>query len=147
MADATDDGSRRALFEISGDLAERLRDPRLVLACVAGVGGALAVFVGWLGVSGTLDPGHQIPYLVSGGVGGLFLLGLAAALLFSADLGAARQEARAQRAEIERLTVLVERLADQVGDLHAALGHPDDAHEVAPPPGATRPRRPLRSAP
>ncbi len=146
MADATDDGSRRALFEISGDLADRFRDPRLVLAGVAGVGGALAVFVGWLGVSGTLDPGHQIPYLVSGGVGGLFLLGLAASLLFSADLGAARQEVRTQREQIDHLTGLVERLADQVGELHAALERTDDVGET-PTPRRTRPARPLRSAP
>jgi hypothetical protein len=87
------DSDRRrstALFEVSPELGERLRDPRLVLALVAGVAGAVALFVGYLGVSGTLDPGKQLPYLISGGVGGLFLLGVAAALLFSADLAALR---------------------------------------------------------
>ena len=63
-----------------------------MLALVAGVGGAVALLIGYFGVSGTLDPAKQLPYLISGGVGGLFLLGVAAALLFSADLGATRAD-------------------------------------------------------
>jgi hypothetical protein len=102
--------SRRALIEVSPQLAERLRDPRLAFALVAAVCGAIALFVGYLGVSGTLDPGKQLPYLVSGGVGGLFLLGVAAALLFSADLGATRAEISDLREAIEELTAKVDEL-------------------------------------
>ena len=50
------------------------------------VGGAVALFVGWLGVSGTLDTGKQLPYVVSGAMFGLFLLGIGALLWLSADL-------------------------------------------------------------
>jgi hypothetical protein len=50
------------------------------------VGGAIALLVGWLGVSGTLDTGKQLPYVVSGAMGGLFLLGVGALLWLSADL-------------------------------------------------------------
>jgi hypothetical protein len=39
------------------------------------VGGAIALLMGWLGVSGTLETGKQLPYVVSGAMGGLFLLG------------------------------------------------------------------------
>lgn len=55
-------------------------------AWVAIAVGALAVIIGWLGVSGTGFVFEQLPYVVSGGIGGLFLLGLGASLLLSADL-------------------------------------------------------------
>lgn len=48
--------------------------------------GALALVVGWLGVSGTPYSAEQTPYLISGGLGGVFLLGLGAMLWLSADL-------------------------------------------------------------
>lgn len=102
----TESGRRRstALIEVSPELGERLRDPRLVLALVAGVAGAVALFVGYLGVSGTLDPGKQLPYLISGGIGGLFLLGVAAALLFSADLAALRSDIADLRRLVEEVS-------------------------------------------
>jgi hypothetical protein len=52
--------------------------------CIAG--GVVALIVGYVGVSGTLDTGEQLPYVVSGGLTGLFLLGLGALLWLSADL-------------------------------------------------------------
>jgi hypothetical protein len=76
--------------------------------------GAVALLVGYFGVSGTLDPAKQLPYLISGGVGGLFLLGVAAALLFSADLGATR-------ADIARLHDAVAELSDQITELQEGL--------------------------
>jgi hypothetical protein len=53
-------------------------------ACI--VAGVVALVLGYFGVSGTLDTGKQIPYVVSGGMAGLFLLGLGALLWLSADL-------------------------------------------------------------
>jgi hypothetical protein len=50
------------------------------------IAGAIALLVGYLGVSGTLNTGEQLPYVVSGGMVGLFLLGLGALLWLSADL-------------------------------------------------------------
>ncbi len=55
-------------------------------AWVCIVAGVVALIVGYVGVSGTLDTGEQIPYVVSGGMAGLFLLGLGALLWLSADL-------------------------------------------------------------
>jgi hypothetical protein len=127
--DDTQDGpNRRALIEVSPDLAARFGDPRLPLALVAAVCGAVALLIGYFGVSGTLDPGKQLPYLVSGGVGGLFLLGVAAALLFSADLGATR-------ADIARLHEQVAELSEQIADLQATL---DGDVEPVPAPARTR---------
>ena len=48
--------------------------------------GALALLLGWLGVSREVLPAAQIPYIISGGLGGVFLLGLGAVLWLSADL-------------------------------------------------------------
>lgn len=53
-------------------------------ACV--VAGALMVLFAWLGASSTPYTVEQIPYIISGGIGGLFLLGLGAMLWVSADL-------------------------------------------------------------
>jgi hypothetical protein len=44
------------------------------------------VVVGGGGVSGSAYPAEQVPYVISGGVGGVFLLGLGAMLWLSADL-------------------------------------------------------------
>ena len=50
------------------------------------VAGAVALVVGWFGVSGTLDTGKQLPFVVSGAMVGLFLLGVGALLWLVADL-------------------------------------------------------------
>ena len=67
-----------------GPYVRRQWDRVGAVLCVAG--GAIALFVGWLGVSGTLDTGKQLPYVVSGAMLGLFLLGIGALLWLSADL-------------------------------------------------------------
>lgn len=48
--------------------------------------GALAIVLGWIGVTGTPYTFEMIPYVLSGGIGGLFLLGVGAMLWISADL-------------------------------------------------------------
>jgi hypothetical protein len=50
------------------------------------IGGGIALVVGYYGMSGTLETAKQLPYVVSGGMTGLFLLGLGALLWLSADL-------------------------------------------------------------
>jgi hypothetical protein len=59
-------------------------DRAAAVVCVL-VGGLILV-IGWFGASGTLDPGVQLPYIMSGGVGGVFFLGLGATLWLSSDL-------------------------------------------------------------
>jgi hypothetical protein len=48
--------------------------------------GALALLLGWIGISGSNLPAQQIPYLASGGLAGLFSLGIGATAWLSADL-------------------------------------------------------------
>ncbi|MBV8959018.1 MAG: hypothetical protein JOZ37_15010 [Actinobacteria bacterium] len=119
-----EDRPRRALIEVTPDLVARLRDPRIVLAVVAAIGGGVALVAGYYGISGTLDPGKQLPYLISGGLGGLFLLGLAATLLFTAELASAKEAARTQRDAVDRLAVDVAELRDEVRAVLERLDRP-----------------------
>src|SRR4051812_18038812 len=48
--------------------------------------GAITLFVGWRGVSETAYNAKQLPYMAGCGLGGLFLLGMAAMFWLSADL-------------------------------------------------------------
>jgi hypothetical protein len=57
-----------------------------IAAWASVIAGATALIVGWTGVSGTAYLSEQIPYIVSGGIGGMFLLGLGGMLWLSADL-------------------------------------------------------------
>ena len=57
-----------------------------VLAWVLIAAGVGALIAGWVGVSGDAYTAGQLPYIISGGIGGIFLLGLGATLWLSADL-------------------------------------------------------------
>jgi hypothetical protein len=48
--------------------------------------GGLALILGWLGVSRYGFPASQLPYIISGGIGGVILVGVGAVLLLSADI-------------------------------------------------------------
>jgi hypothetical protein len=69
--------------------------------------GALLMLMGYLGVSRESLPAKQIPYLVSGGIGGIFLAVLGAYFLGT-------QEMRNDSGRLDRLERMVE-------DLHSAL--------------------------
>ena len=77
----------------------RLQSDRTGAVALA-LAGAILLIVGWAGASHTAFPAEQIPFLISGGLGGLFLLGVAGALWVSADL---RDEWR----KLDRLEELV----------------------------------------
>jgi hypothetical protein len=57
-----------------------------VIAIALTVTGAVFLISGWVGVSGTIVLAEQAPYMMSGGLGGIFLLGVGATLWISADL-------------------------------------------------------------
>jgi hypothetical protein len=50
------------------------------------VAGVIALILGYVGVSNSPYVASELAYIISGGIGGLFLLGLGAALLIMADL-------------------------------------------------------------
>jgi hypothetical protein len=57
-----------------------------VAAVVCALVATVTFVVGWINLSASADPGEQIPYIMSAGIGGLFLLSIAATLWVSADL-------------------------------------------------------------
>lgn len=57
-----------------------------VLATTLFVAGGVALVVGWVGVSRQALTALQVPYVISGGIGGIFLLGVGAVFWLSADL-------------------------------------------------------------
>lgn len=56
------------------------------LAVLLALAGALALLLGYVGISSEVYPARQMPYIISGGLVGIFLLGISATLWLSADL-------------------------------------------------------------
>jgi hypothetical protein len=102
---------------------------RPVLGWVLAGLGALALFLGWWGVSGQALTSKQLPYVVSGGLTGVALVILAGVFLATDDV----------RQQLSRL----DRLERKVDDLYALFVAADtpveqvDAHLVALPSGAS----------
>lgn len=98
----------------------------------AGAGGLL-LLIGYVQVSGTAYPAEQVPYLVSAGLGALFLLGIAGSLWISADL----------RDEYAKLDQIARSLADGDSDRQAPVNVPHQVTgaSVAPIPAPSRVRR------
>jgi hypothetical protein len=67
------------------------------LAVLAAVVGAVALFLGYLGTSGTDLVAGQLPYLISGGLCGIFAITIAATLWLSADFRDEWRELRTLR--------------------------------------------------
>jgi hypothetical protein len=57
-----------------------------MLAWFAIITGILLLLLGWLGVSREVVPAAQLPYIISGGLGGLVAVSVGAVLWLSADL-------------------------------------------------------------
>jgi hypothetical protein len=75
--------------------------------------GVIAILVGYLGISRESLVAKQLPYLISGGIGGIALVGAGAALIATEDL--------------RRFRTRLERLEGMVGDLHSVLLNRADA--------------------
>lgn len=69
-------------------------------AVIAAAGGLVALLLGWIGVSTTGYVAEQMPYIASGGLLGLFLLGVGGVLWLSADLRDDWRETRLLRLEL-----------------------------------------------
>jgi hypothetical protein len=89
--------------------------------------GGLLLILGYIGVSGETVVSKQLPYLVSGGIGGVFLAIVGACLLVTGDGGAARgrPSAHVDRMVAELHAVLLDRVdADATSDVTVA-GNPN----------------------
>ena len=103
--------------------------------CVAA--GAILLVVGWAQVSRSVYASQQVPYVLSCGLGGLFVLGVGATLWLSADL----------RDEWRHLEGMETRLSDRVDAMVEAQLHGENvASEVNATDGAANPSlpRPVR---
>lgn len=90
--DTNDPLVRRALTVVSW-----LRDPAfpgLVLMTAVVIGGAVSIYFGWRGVARTIYVPLQLPEVISGGLGGIALIGLG---LFLFDLQMSRRELARER--------------------------------------------------
>lgn len=65
--------------------------------------GLLLLILGWVGTSSTGFVSEQIPYMISGGLGGVFLLATSGTLLLSADLRDEWRELRGIRQRLDQL--------------------------------------------
>jgi hypothetical protein len=70
-------------------------------AVIAAVGGVVALLLGYFGISETPHVAAQLPYIISGGLFGIFALGIASMAWISADLRDEWRELRALRQLLE----------------------------------------------
>ncbi len=103
-------------------------------AAVLFVFGLLALLLGYIGIAGKVYPAEQLPYMISGGVLGLFLLGSAGILYLSADM----------RDEWRKLDSLEATLKELSASL--AVATPEAEPEVVAPVAEIRaPKGPVRA--
>ena len=94
---------------------------------------AVMLIVGWVNVSASSDAGEQLPYIMSSGIGGLFLLWIGTTLWLSADL----------RDEWRKLDVIDESLRRLAADAPAegeeeTISLPETAVTTYPRPAGAR---------
>lgn len=90
---------------------------RPVVGWVLTGAGLLAIFLGWFGLSGQALVAKQLPFLLSGGIGGIALVAIGAVILGTEDL----------RKDSGRL----DRLEKQIAQLHAVLLARADAPDIS----------------
>ncbi len=78
-------GSSSAEVAVTSGQAVRLQRSRL-LAIALVVAGAVVLLVGWIGTASAVHAAQQLPFIISGGLGGVSLIGLGAAMWLSSDL-------------------------------------------------------------
>jgi hypothetical protein len=100
--------------------------------------GAVVLFAGWWGISGTTEVGRQLPYVISGGLAGVFLLGLGGMLWVSADLRDEWRELWAIRGALAAIAEDRERAVAPVAPVAPAVV----ANPVAPADAAATSARP-----
>lgn len=110
---------------------------RPVLGWVLAGLGALALFLGWYGVSGESLTSKQLPYLVSGGLTGIALVVIASVFLATDDVRRQLSQVDELRRKVDDLYALfVEELATPA-DAPVATSAPDTNTLVALPAGTS----------
>lgn len=94
---------------------------RAVLAWILMALGGVAILVAWYQVRDLPEVFLQMPYLISGGVGGAVLIGLGAALLITQDFRDDKQRLSALETKISELEDVVVTQAEIIGEAIAIL--------------------------
>ena len=94
-------------------------------AITAALLGGLVLLLGYLGTRSAVLVEQQMPYIISGGILGVFLLALGGVLWLSADL---RDDWR----EVRELKHQVTRIADQQERVSLEMSHSVDGPDTAP---------------
>jgi hypothetical protein len=122
-----------------------------VLAWVAAIMAAVSLLLGYEGISKTPHVAEQLPYFISGGLIGIFFLGLGGMLWVSADMRDEWRELHAIRVAVEHRNSGEGASPNSNGDFASSLGDEagdeESAHEsggAARNGGAARRQRPLR---
>ena len=92
-------------------------DTRQAIAIALIVLGMIGVIVAWFGISGTLDPGEQMPYLASGGIGGAALIAIGVMMYVSWE----HVQDRAALATLLQRLEAVEIALREISDAHTPL--------------------------
>ena len=94
---------------------------RAVLAWILMVAGGVAILVAWYQVRDLPEVFLQMPYLISGGVGGAVLIGLGAALLITQDFRDDKQRLTELERKISEMEDVVLTQAEIIGEAIAIL--------------------------
>jgi hypothetical protein len=81
--------------------------------------GLLALLLGYVGISGTPHVAEQLPYFISGGLLGVFVLGVAGMLWVSADVRDEWRELHAIRQALEEANARAVPLVQEPGPDHS----------------------------
>jgi hypothetical protein len=96
--------------------------------CIAA--GLLAMLLGYIGISGTVYPAEQLPYILSGGIFGVFLLGLGAMLWLSADVRDEWRKLDVMEGKLDALDAMLERGARPLRARRASVASPEFASSL-----------------
>jgi hypothetical protein len=113
---------REQQAELQALLQETLfRRWRAVVAWVLMAAGFIAILVAWYQVRDLPEVFLQMPYLISGGVGGAVLIGLGAALLITQDFRDDKQRLESLERKIAEMEDVVVTQAEIIGEAIAIL--------------------------
>ena len=123
MEDVTGAADRREQqAQLQALVQEQLfRRWRAVLGWILMLAGGMAILFAWYQVRDLPEVFLQMPYLISGGVGGAALIGLGAALLITQDFRDDKQRLLALESKISELEDVVVTQAEIIGEAIAIL--------------------------